>query len=72
MRALRCLSFAYKEDLAEFATYDREEHPDHKYLLDPAYYSSIESISDILWFCWSKGETFSLHGNLVNKYAVLI
>ncbi|KAM3274395.1 hypothetical protein ACQJBY_043476 [Aegilops geniculata] len=52
--ALRCLSFAYKEDLAEFATYDGEEHPAHKYLLDPAYYSSIESISDILWFCWSK------------------
>ncbi|VAH89543.1 unnamed protein product [Triticum turgidum subsp. durum] len=41
--ALRCLGFAYKEDLADFATYDGEEHPAHKYLLDPAYYSSIES-----------------------------
>ncbi|VAI06922.1 unnamed protein product [Triticum turgidum subsp. durum] len=41
--ALRCLGFAYKEDLAEFATYDGEEHPAHKYLLDPAYYSSIEN-----------------------------
>ena len=41
--ALRCLGFAYKEDLAEFATYDGDEHAAHKYLLDPAYYSSIES-----------------------------
>ncbi|KAG2552807.1 hypothetical protein PVAP13_9KG485400 [Panicum virgatum] len=41
--ALRCLGFAYKEDLAEFATYDGEEHAAHKYLLDPSYYSSIES-----------------------------
>ncbi|OEL12831.1 Calcium-transporting ATPase 4, endoplasmic reticulum-type [Dichanthelium oligosanthes] len=32
-----------KEDLAEFATYDGEEHAAHKYLLDPSYYSSIES-----------------------------
>ena len=42
-KALRCLGFAYKEDLAEFATYDGEEHAAHKYLLDPSYYSSIES-----------------------------
>ncbi|KAK1651034.1 hypothetical protein QYE76_068839 [Lolium multiflorum] len=41
--ALRCLGFAYKEDLAEFATYDGEEHAAHKYLLDPSYYSSIEN-----------------------------
>ncbi|TVU47493.1 hypothetical protein EJB05_07096 [Eragrostis curvula] len=41
--ALRCLGFAYKEDLGEFATYDGEDHAAHKYLLDPSYYSSIES-----------------------------
>jgi magnesium-transporting ATPase (P-type) len=41
--ALRCLGFAYKEDLGEFATYDGEEHAAHKYLLDPSYYSSIEN-----------------------------
>ncbi|XP_072960703.1 calcium-transporting ATPase 1, endoplasmic reticulum-type-like [Typha angustifolia] len=41
--ALRCLGFAYKDDLAEFATYDGEEHPAHKLLLDPSNYSSIES-----------------------------
>jgi len=41
--ALRCLGFAYKEDLSEFSTYDGEDHPAHKLLLDPANYSSIES-----------------------------
>jgi len=41
--ALRCLGFAYKEDLADFASYDGEEHAAHKYLLDPSYYSKIES-----------------------------
>jgi hypothetical protein len=41
--ALRCLGFAYKEDLVEFATYDGEDHAAHKYLLDPSYYSSIET-----------------------------
>ncbi|PKA63277.1 Calcium-transporting ATPase 4, endoplasmic reticulum-type [Apostasia shenzhenica] len=41
--ALRCLGFAYKDDLAEFSTYDGEDHPAHKLLLDPANYSSIES-----------------------------
>ncbi|XP_074564947.1 calcium-transporting ATPase 4, endoplasmic reticulum-type-like [Curcuma longa] len=41
--ALRCLGFGYKEDLAEFATYDGEGHPAHKLLLDPANYSSIET-----------------------------
>jgi len=41
--ALRCLGFAYKTKLNQFATYDGEEHPAHKLLLDPANYSSIES-----------------------------
>ncbi|KAG6506487.1 hypothetical protein ZIOFF_031811 [Zingiber officinale] len=41
--ALRCLGFAYKDDLGEFATYDGENHPAHKLLLDPANYSSIET-----------------------------
>ncbi|XP_010937744.2 calcium-transporting ATPase 4, endoplasmic reticulum-type [Elaeis guineensis] len=40
---LRCLGFAYKDDLSEFATYDGEDHPAHKLLLDPSNYSSIES-----------------------------
>jgi Ca2+-transporting ATPase len=42
-KALRCLGFAYKDDLHEFATYDGESHPAHKLLLDPANYSNIES-----------------------------
>lgn len=42
--SLRCLGFAYKEDLLEFASYDGDEdHPAHKLLLDPSTYSSIES-----------------------------
>lgn len=41
--ALRCLGFAYKEELAEFSTYDGEDHTAHKLLLDPINYSSIES-----------------------------
>uniref|UniRef100_A0A0E0DL95 P-type Ca(2+) transporter n=1 Tax=Oryza meridionalis TaxID=40149 RepID=A0A0E0DL95_9ORYZ len=43
IKALRCLGFAYKEDLAEFATYDGENHPAHKLLLDPANYAGIET-----------------------------
>lgn len=41
--ALRCLGFACKEDLSDFATYDGEHHPAHKLLLDPSNYASIES-----------------------------
>ncbi|KAH7542537.1 hypothetical protein FEM48_Zijuj02G0084700 [Ziziphus jujuba var. spinosa] len=42
--ALRCLGFAYKEDLPEFATYNGDEdHPAHQLLLDPLKYSLIES-----------------------------
>ncbi|XP_008794312.2 calcium-transporting ATPase 4, endoplasmic reticulum-type-like [Phoenix dactylifera] len=41
--ALRCLGFAYKDDLSEFSSYDGEDHPAHKLLLDPSNYSSIES-----------------------------
>ncbi|KAL5546268.1 hypothetical protein UlMin_005955 [Ulmus minor] len=42
--SLRCLGFAYKEELPEFETYDGDEdHPAHKLLLDQSNYSSIES-----------------------------
>ncbi|KAL2899129.1 Calcium-transporting ATPase 4 endoplasmic reticulum-type [Bienertia sinuspersici] len=41
--ALRCLGFAYKEDLGDFADYNGEEHPAHELLLTPSNYSSIES-----------------------------
>ncbi|GLU02427.1 hypothetical protein SLE2022_196780 [Rubroshorea leprosula] len=42
--ALRCLGFAYKEDLSDFATYNGDEdHPAHQLLLNPSTYSSIES-----------------------------
>ncbi|KAJ4969895.1 hypothetical protein NE237_002994 [Protea cynaroides] len=42
--ALRCLGFAYKAEIAEFATYDGDEdHPAHQLLLNPSNYSSIES-----------------------------
>ncbi|KAF8397577.1 hypothetical protein HHK36_016497 [Tetracentron sinense] len=42
--ALRCLGFAYKEGLSEFATYNgHEDHPAHELLLEPSNYSSIES-----------------------------
>lgn len=39
---LRCLGFAYKDDLSDFDTYDGEDHPAHKLLLDPSKYSDIE------------------------------
>lgn len=42
--ALRCLGFAYKDELPIFETYDGDEsHPAHSLLLDPANYASIES-----------------------------
>ncbi|KAI3909680.1 hypothetical protein MKW98_014097 [Papaver atlanticum] len=42
--ALRCLGFAYKDELAEFSTYNGDEdHPAHELLLHPSNYSSIES-----------------------------
>lgn len=41
--ALRCLGFAYKDNLPDFGTYDGENHPAHKLLLDPSNYSSIET-----------------------------
>ncbi|KAB1223974.1 Calcium-transporting ATPase 4, endoplasmic reticulum-type [Morella rubra] len=42
--ALRCLGFAYKDELREFEAYDgNDDHPAHALLLDPANYSSIES-----------------------------
>lgn len=42
-KGLRCLGFAYKEELGEFSDYHSESHPAHKKLLDPACYFSIES-----------------------------
>ncbi|WOG96540.1 hypothetical protein DCAR_0415876 [Daucus carota subsp. sativus] len=42
--ALRCLGFAYKSELHEFATYDGDaDHPNHEILLEPSNYKSIES-----------------------------
>lgn len=41
-KALRCLAFAYKEDLGELNSYDGERHPAHGLLLEPNNYSSIE------------------------------
>ncbi|CAL9002438.1 unnamed protein product [Prunus brigantina] len=42
--ALRCLGFAYKDELTDFESYDGDEdHPAHGLLLDPSNYSSIES-----------------------------
>ncbi|XWS66974.1 hypothetical protein CRYUN_Cryun05aG0246500 [Craigia yunnanensis] len=42
--ALRCLGFAYKDELPEFETYDgNDDHPAHELLLEPSNYSSIES-----------------------------
>ncbi|XP_068649988.1 calcium-transporting ATPase, endoplasmic reticulum-type-like [Aristolochia californica] len=42
-KSLRCLGFAYKDDMGEFSDYYAESHPAHKKLLDPANYNSIES-----------------------------
>lgn len=42
-KALRCLGFAYKEDLGDLSSYDGESHSSHKLLLDPANYDVIES-----------------------------
>ncbi|KAK9154203.1 hypothetical protein Sjap_001683 [Stephania japonica] len=42
--ALRCLGFAFKEELGEFSTYNGDEdHPAHRLLLEPSNYSLIES-----------------------------
>ncbi|XP_048135926.1 calcium-transporting ATPase 4, endoplasmic reticulum-type-like [Rhodamnia argentea] len=42
--SLRCLGFAYKDDLPAFATYNGDEdHPAHELLRNPNNYSSIES-----------------------------
>lgn len=42
-KGLRCLGFAYNDELGEFSDYYADTHPAHKKLLDPTYYSSIES-----------------------------
>ncbi|KAJ0964077.1 hypothetical protein J5N97_029199 [Dioscorea zingiberensis] len=42
-KGLRCLGFAYKDDLGEFSDYYADTHPAHKKLLDPCNYSEIES-----------------------------
>lgn len=42
--ALRCLGFAYKDELLDFETYDgNEDHPAHALLLNPSNYASIEN-----------------------------
>lgn len=42
--ALRCLAFAFRDELPEFEGYDgSEDHPAHKLLLNPSNYSTIES-----------------------------
>lgn len=42
--ALRCLGFAYKEDLPKFETYNGDEdHPAHQLLLNPSNYPFIEN-----------------------------
>ncbi|KAL5832027.1 hypothetical protein ACOSQ4_017381 [Xanthoceras sorbifolium] len=42
--ALRCLGFAYKDELPDFETYDgNEDHPAHALLLNPSNYASMES-----------------------------
>ncbi|KAK2364052.1 calcium-transporting ATPase, endoplasmic reticulum-type [Trifolium repens] len=42
--ALRCLGFAYKDELTSFEGYNgKDDHPAHQLLLDPSNYSSIES-----------------------------
>jgi P-type Ca2+ transporter type 2C len=52
-------TFAYKDELAEFATYDGEDHAAHKYLLDPSYYSSIESNMIFCGFFGLRVRTFA-------------
>ncbi|WOL05686.1 hypothetical protein Cni_G14415 [Canna indica] len=42
-KGLRCLGFAFKDDLGEFSDYHSETHPAHKRLLDPSNYLEIES-----------------------------
>ncbi|WJX79210.1 Calcium-transporting ATPase 4, endoplasmic reticulum-type [Trifolium repens] len=42
--ALRCLGFAYKDELTSFEDYNgKDDHPAHQLLLDPSNYSSIEN-----------------------------
>ncbi|GAU35356.1 hypothetical protein TSUD_337480 [Trifolium subterraneum] len=42
--ALRCLGFAYKNELTSFEGYNgNDDHPAHQLLLDPSNYSSIEN-----------------------------
>lgn len=42
-KGLRCLGFAFKDNLGEFSDYIAETHHAHKRLLDPANYPEIES-----------------------------
>ncbi|KAL6131123.1 PREDICTED: calcium-transporting ATPase, endoplasmic reticulum-type [Fragaria vesca subsp. vesca] len=42
-KGLRCLGFAYKDNLGELSDYSSGSHPANKMLQDPACYSSIES-----------------------------
>lgn len=42
-KGLRCLGLAYKDHLGELSDYYSDSHPSHKKLLDPSYYSLLES-----------------------------
>ncbi|XP_002974128.2 calcium-transporting ATPase, endoplasmic reticulum-type [Selaginella moellendorffii] len=42
-KALRCLGFAYKDNLGDFSSYNGATHPAHVVLQDPANYPDIES-----------------------------
>nr|GME05193.1 calcium-transporting ATPase, endoplasmic reticulum-type [Ipomoea batatas] len=42
-KGLRCLGLAYKDHLEELSDYYSNSHPAHKKLLDPSYYSLLES-----------------------------
>lgn len=68
-KGLRCLGFAYKDDLGEFADYYADTHPAHKKLLDPTNYSKIESS---LVFVGVVGLRVSAPFGLFTKFEVYI
>lgn len=68
-KGLRCLGLAYKDELGEFSDYYADTHPAHKKLLDPTYYSSIES--DLV-FVGVVGLRVSLHHTFCNTYQISI
>jgi P-type Ca2+ transporter type 2C len=62
-KGLRCLGLACKDELGEFSDYYADTHPAHKKLLDPTYYSSIES--DLV-FVGVVGLRVSFHYTFIN------